>query len=90
MACSDLAASGKVLSARDVRPDTGLARLSYGQAARALLDPHTAHTEPGTGRDLHEYRHSGLTRLGEQGASELMLCLQYRPGTLDASQRVPA
>ncbi len=32
---------GKVLAPRDVCPDTGLARLSYGQA-RALLDRHTA------------------------------------------------
>ena len=53
---------------RDVCPDTGLARLSYGQA-RALLDEHTAVRGPGTGWDLHEYRHSALTHLGEQGAS---------------------
>jgi integrase/recombinase XerC len=32
---------GKVLGPRDTCPDTGLARLSYGQA-RALLDAHTA------------------------------------------------
>lgn len=32
---------GRVVSPRDVCPDTGLARLSYGQA-RALLDKHTA------------------------------------------------
>lgn len=56
----------KVLSPRDICPDTGLARLAYGQA-RALLDGHTAHAEPGTGWDLHEYRHSGLTHLGEAG-----------------------
>lgn len=68
---------GKVLSARDVCPDTGLARLSYGQA-RALLDQHTAHAGPGSGWDLHEYRHSGLTHLGEQGASELMLMAKSR------------
>jgi hypothetical protein len=46
---------GKVVSPRDVCPDTGLARLSYGQA-RALLDEHTALRGPGTGWDLHEYR----------------------------------
>ncbi|MFF4652632.1 tyrosine-type recombinase/integrase [Streptomyces sp. NPDC001380] len=68
---------GKVLSARDVCPDTGLARLSYGQA-RALLDQHTALAGPGTGSDLHEYRHSSLTHLGEQGASELMLMAKSR------------
>jgi hypothetical protein len=48
---------GKVVSLRDVCPDTGLARLSYGQA-RALLDGRTAVRGPGTGWDLHEYRHS--------------------------------
>ncbi|WP_331740112.1 site-specific integrase (plasmid) [Streptomyces albidoflavus] len=68
---------GKVLSARDVCPDTGLARLSYGQA-RALLDDHTAVHGPGTGWDLHEYRHSGLSHLGEQGASLLMLMAKSR------------
>ncbi|SCF65135.1 Phage integrase family protein [Streptomyces sp. Ncost-T10-10d] len=68
---------GKVLAPRDVCPDTGLARLSYGQA-RALLDEHTAMHGPGTGWDLHEYRHSGLSRLGEQGASLLMLMAKSR------------
>ncbi|GEB48650.1 MULTISPECIES: tyrosine-type recombinase/integrase [Streptomyces] len=68
---------GKVLSARDVCPDTGLARLSYGQA-RALLDEHTALAGPGTGWDLHEYRHSGLTHLGENGASLPMLMAKSR------------
>jgi len=62
---------GKVVSPRDVCPDTGLARLSYGQA-RALLDEHTALRGPGTGWDLHEYRHSALPHLGEQDASLLM------------------
>ncbi|MFF6866344.1 tyrosine-type recombinase/integrase [Streptomyces ardesiacus] len=68
---------GKVVSPRDVCPDTGLARLSYGQA-RALLDEHTAIRGPGTGWDLHEYRHSALTHLGEQGASLLMLMAKSR------------
>lgn len=68
---------GKVLSSRDVCPDTGLARLSYGQA-RALLDEHTAVAGPGTGWDLHEYRHSGLTHLGENGASLPMLMAKSR------------
>ncbi|MEU9794650.1 site-specific integrase [Streptomyces sparsogenes] len=68
---------GKVVSPRDVCPDTGLARLSYGQA-RALLDEHTAMRGPGTGWDLHEYRHSALTHLGEQGASLLMLMAKSR------------
>ncbi|MDQ1014303.1 site-specific integrase [Streptomyces afghaniensis] len=40
---------GKVIAPRDVCPDTGLVRLSYGQA-RALLDAHTAiGGVPGTG-----------------------------------------
>ncbi|WP_032793586.1 MULTISPECIES: site-specific integrase [Streptomyces] len=68
---------GKVVSPRDVCPDTGRARLSYGQA-RALLDEQTAVRGPGTGWDLHEYRHSGLTHLGEAGASLLMLMAKSR------------
>jgi integrase len=68
---------GKIVSPRDVCPDTGFARLSYGQA-RALLDQHTAARGPGTGWDLHEYRHSSLTHLGEQGASLLMLMAKSR------------
>ncbi len=68
---------GKVVSSRDICPDTGPARLSYGQA-RALLDEHTALRGPGTGWDLHEYRHSALTHLGEQGASLLMLMAKSR------------
>lgn len=67
---------GKAFSARDVCPDTGLARLSYGQA-RALLDQHTAYAGPGTGWDLHEYRHSPLTHLGERGTPELMLMAKW-------------
>lgn len=68
---------GKVVSPRDVCPDTGLARLSYGQA-RELLDEATATAGVGTGWDLHEYRHSALTHLGEQGASLLMLMAKSR------------
>lgn len=37
---------GKLVRPRDACPDTGMARLSYGQA-RALLDRHTALTGPG-------------------------------------------
>lgn len=32
----------------------------------------------GAGWDLHEYRHSALTHLGEQGASLLMLMAKSR------------
>ncbi|MBR7679264.1 site-specific integrase, partial [Streptomyces daliensis] len=67
---------GKLVSPRGICPDTGFARLSYGQA-RALLD-HTAVRGVGTGWDLHEYRHSALTHLGEQGASLLMLMAKSR------------
>ncbi|WP_199716843.1 hypothetical protein [Micromonospora musae] len=63
---------------RDVCPDTGFARLSYGQA-RALLDEHTSvGGTPGTGWDLHEWRHSSLTHLGEVEASLLMLMAKSR------------
>lgn len=69
---------GKVVSPRDVCPDTGFARLSYGQA-RALLDAHTVlGGMPGTGWDLHEWRHSGLTHLGGAGASLPMLMAKSR------------
>ncbi|MFJ9683504.1 hypothetical protein ACIRP2_36485, partial [Streptomyces sp. NPDC101194] len=45
-----------------------------GGQARALLDAHTAvGGVPGTGWDLHEWRHSGLTHLGETGAGLPML-----------------
>ncbi|WP_413098214.1 site-specific integrase [Streptomyces sp. Inha503] len=67
---------GKVVSPRDMCPDTGLARLSH--EARALMDEHTAVRGPGTGWDLHEYRHSTLTHLGEQVTSLLMLMAKSR------------
>lgn len=68
---------GKVVGLRDVCPDTGLARLSYGQA-RVLLDEHTAVRGPGTGWDLHECRHTGLTHLGGAGDGLLMLMARSR------------
>lgn len=69
---------GKVVSPRDICPDTGLACLSYGQA-RALLDAHTAlGSVQGTGWDLHEWRHSGLTHLDEAGAGLPMLMAKSR------------
>lgn len=59
-------------------PDTGLTRPSYGQA-RALLDRHTAvGCAAGSGWDLHEWPHSGLTHLGEAGVSLLMLMAKSR------------
>jgi hypothetical protein len=55
------------------------------RAGPALLRPGArpaglAHSTsgPGTGWDLHEYRHSSLTHLGEQGASLLMLMAKSR------------
>lgn len=63
------------------RPDPRLAQAPFrsgwgiggpwlSHPAGALLDVHTAvGGVPGTGWDLHEYRHSGLTHLGEAGAS---------------------
>lgn len=67
-----------MLAPRDVCPDTGLARLPYGQA-RALLDQHTTVAgAAGTGWDLHKWQHSGLTHLWEQGASPLMLMAKSR------------
>ncbi|MGV9668744.1 hypothetical protein [Nocardia niigatensis] len=68
---------GKYLADRDLCPDTRLARLSYDQA-RDLLDAATATDGPGTGWDLHELRHSGLTHLGESGASLLELMAKSR------------
>nr|WP_234343102.1 hypothetical protein [Streptomyces fulvoviolaceus] len=44
-----------------------------------LLDEHMSlGGEPGTGWDLREWRRSGLTHLGEQGASLLMLTAKSR------------
>ncbi|MFC9897324.1 site-specific integrase [Nocardia sp. NPDC127579] len=52
---------GKRMSPRDMCPDTGYARLSYDQA-RAVLDTATAVDGPGSGWDLRDFRHSGLSR----------------------------
>ncbi|MFI7037511.1 hypothetical protein ACIBI0_12540 [Microbispora rosea] len=58
--------------------DTGLVRLSYGQA-RALLDAYTAvGGVPGAGWDLHECRHASLTHLGKAGAGLVMLMAKSR------------
>ncbi|MEV6341247.1 hypothetical protein AB0M12_41820 [Nocardia vinacea] len=45
---------------------------AYDQA-RDLLDAATTTDGPGTGWDLHHFRHSGLIHLGESGASLLEL-----------------
>jgi integrase len=44
-------------------------------------------TRPGTGWDLHEYRHSALTHRGEQGASLLML--MAKSPAQEAGERPP-
>jgi site-specific recombinase XerD len=77
---------GKAARPRDLCPDTGRARLSYGQA-RALLDTHTATDGPGTGWDLHEFRHSALTHLGENGTSLLLLMPKSRHKKTDNVRR---
>ncbi len=48
------------------------------RAAPRAVDEHAAVRGPGAGWDLHEYRHSSLTHLGEQGASLLMLMVKSR------------
>ncbi|SCF59679.1 hypothetical protein GA0115256_14595 [Streptomyces sp. DconLS] len=48
---------------------------------------------PGTGWDLHEYRHSSLNHLGEQGASLLMRMAKSRhkkPENVRRSPKSPA
>lgn len=68
---------GKVVAPRDMCPDAGLVRLSYGQA-RALLDAHRPSAGCRARAGIHEYRHSGLAHLGEQGASLPMLIAKSR------------
>jgi site-specific recombinase XerD len=80
----DLHLSGRCaqMKSKGAKPRTrrrgpALARLPYDQA-RHLLDAATAVAGPGTGWDLHELRHSGLTHLGESGASLLELMAKSR------------
>ncbi|GHK01800.1 hypothetical protein SY2F82_35970 [Streptomyces sp. Y2F8-2] len=49
--------------------------------------PFSTSTPPCTGWDLHEYRHSGLTHLGEAGASLLMLMAKSRHKKLENVRR---
>ncbi|GGQ28395.1 hypothetical protein GCM10010266_59650 [Streptomyces griseomycini] len=77
---------GEVVSPRDACPDTGPAPLSRGQA-RALLDERTTVRGPGTGRDLHEHRRSGLTRLGGAGAGPLALTARSRHEKTESASR---
>jgi integrase len=57
-----------------------------GQVRRDYVE-HTALRGPGTGWDLHEYRHSALTHLGQQGASLLMLMAKSRHKKLENVRR---
>ncbi len=69
---------GKVVGLRNVCPDTGLAGLSYRQA-RALPDGHpSVGGVTGTGWNLYEWRHPGLTHPGEAGASLPILMAKSR------------
>ncbi|MEU2038902.1 hypothetical protein [Nocardia niwae] len=52
-----------------------------------LLDAATATDGPGTGWDLHELRHSGLTHLGEAGASLLELMTKSRHRKVENRRR---
>jgi hypothetical protein len=54
-------------------------RYGHHRPGAGLLDEHTTlDGEPGTGWDLHGWGHSGLTHLGEGGASLLMLMAKSR------------
>lgn len=74
-------APGRARTARDVDVASGRGRLSYDRAA-ALLDRATA-TERGGGWNLHEFRHSALTHLGEAGASLPLLMAKSRHRKLE-------
>lgn len=71
---------GKVVSPRDVCPDTGLVRLAVVRAGPrpARRPPRRRRGGRRAGWDPHEYRHSGLTHLSEQGASLPMLMAKSR------------
>jgi hypothetical protein len=70
-----------VFNPRDVCPDTGFARLSYGQPGHFWTStPRCADwVRVGT---FTEWRHSSLTHLGEAKASLLMLRLFVSRGLL--------
>lgn len=62
-------APGKVLTARDVCPDTDLSRLSYGQAL-PLLDQPAALTGPGTGWEPQHQQRSLEQKFLERGGGD--------------------
>lgn len=84
-AADPLAAAAR--TARDATSSRGLRRLdraplSAPRQTHAVGPAHHQLTgvqgERGTGWDLHEWRHSGLTHLGKGGASLLMLMAKSR------------
>ncbi|WP_336213129.1 hypothetical protein [Nonomuraea sp. LPB2021202275-12-8] len=76
---------GKVLSSRTCARTPG--RPGCRTVRPALLDEHTAVHGPGTGWDLHEFRHSGLTHLGEHGVSLPMLMAKSRHNKAENARR---
>jgi hypothetical protein len=84
---------GKVVNPRDLCQDTGLARLSYGQA-RMLLDAHTAlGGESGTAHEAmwaYHGRRTGRHRAGPRGAGRAHAGrLVHRPRPGQPGRRAP-
>lgn len=70
----------EILPARDLCPDTGLARLTYHRAAR-IFKRATAHTEAGSqvgGWTLHQLRHPCLTHLAQDSLNRALLQAKSR------------
>lgn len=63
--------------ARDLCPDSGRARLGYDRA-RVLLDQHTSPGDGLPGWDLHQWRHSAATTLGEKNTSLQLIMAKTR------------
>ena len=69
-----------LLPARDLCPETGLARLTYHRAARMFKHP-SAQTEAGNqvgGWTLHQLRHSCLTHLAQESVNTALLQAKSR------------
>ena len=72
--------------AKDLCPVTGRARLGYDRA-RVLLDTYTS---PGRGRagwDLHQFRHSAATHLGERNVGLQLIMAKTRHRNPRAAMR---
>jgi integrase len=72
---------------RDICPHTGRARLGYDRA-RVLLKKHTATAVSG-GLELHQFRHSAATHLGDQKVPLQLIMAKTRRGPAEAGPRVP-